>query len=74
MSSDFDQFLLEKYDPKALRTTTSEVVLLLGQKKLATHVVLVFWVVNLLSVLFPRLHGSEREMPAEEEHARSSGV
>ena len=30
--------------PKALRTTTSEVVLLLGQKKLGAHAVVVFWV------------------------------
>ena len=30
----------------ALGTTTSEVVLLLGQRKLATHVVVVFWVVT----------------------------
>ena len=35
---DFDQF----YE----HITTSEVVLLLGQKKLGTHVVVVCWVVN----------------------------
>ena len=34
----------ENIHPKALRTTTSEVVLLLGQKKLGTHVVVAFWV------------------------------
>ena len=33
-------------NPKALRTTTSEVSLLLGQKHLGTHVVAVFRVVK----------------------------
>ena len=32
--------------PKALRTTTSEVVLLLGQKKLGKHIVVVVWAVK----------------------------
>ena len=35
-----------KYNPKALRTTTSDVALLLGQTKLRPHVVLVFRVVK----------------------------
>ena len=38
---------LMKYIPKALRRTTSAVSLLLGQRPLGTHVVAVFWVVNL---------------------------
>ena len=39
-------FVYRTCNPKALRTTTSEVVLLLGQNKLGAHVVVVFWVVN----------------------------
>ena len=35
----------EKCSPKALQTTTSEVSLLLGQNKLGTHIVVVFWLV-----------------------------
>ena len=34
-----------RYNPKALRTATSEVVLLPGQKEPGTHVVVVFWAV-----------------------------
>ena len=34
----------------ALRTATSEVALLLGQKKLGAHVVIVFWVVMIAHV------------------------
>ena len=35
-----------KYHPKALRTTTFQVVLLLGQRKLGTHVAVVHWVMT----------------------------
>ena len=38
--------LLNIHNPKALWTTTPEVLLLLEQKKLGTHVVVVFWVVT----------------------------
>ena len=44
-------FCLE-YNPKALRTTTSEDALLLWQKKLGTHVVVVFWVVIIRGTSF----------------------
>ena len=44
LSLDVEQFC-SKCNPKALRTTTSEVALLPGQKKLGAHVV-VFWVVT----------------------------
>ena len=38
----WDKHALGECSPKALRTTTSEVVLLLGQKQLGSHVVVVF--------------------------------
>ena len=41
----FRAVVAENLTPKALRTTTSEVFLVLGQKKLGTHVVVVFGVV-----------------------------
>ena len=41
-----------KYNPKALQVTTSEVVLLRGQKTNGTYVVVVFWVVSSGSLSF----------------------